>query len=702
MKPARFQRIGSSLNFLIKLMSFNKFTIGGKMRIGFAILILFCFLNGIIGWQGIRSVGQSMDQYGVWSNLDLKMNTDVAQTFLAVRNAMTEYLHTPTPAKWTALEDALAKARAGVDHWETIVQDQADLVAVAKSTRSDLAIFSTAAVDYQKSIALAQELKERFDGSVQMVLIQLQTVVADVIDPARKQAVDFVDVFSLIKWSEIDKVMNQEVIASALRTQTAFHDYIADPQAKTWFGYSKVLGATRKGVAHWKEAFGKDERQAEAAAKIEGYLDQANQVAEAFRAESEKLNQTGEMLKEAQIGMMTALQQAMTQVIAPAKEERVVSALASQANTGRLMLILILASLAIGIAAAIGIGRTVTRPIKRVVAMMQDIAQGEGDLTARLAISSRDELGELAAFFNTFVEKLQGVVQRVAENVRLLNGASGELAAVAQQMASGTEEMSVQSRNVADNSERVRNNMDGIAAASEQLSSSVGTMATAVEEMTASVGEIAQNAGNSAATANKAAEIAENTGRAVENLRESAQGINKVVEVIVDIAEQTKLLALNATIEAARAGEAGKGFAVVAGEVKDLASQTARSTGNIRTQIEALQTSIGQAAEAIDHIVQVIRQVNALSADIAAAVEQQSATTNDIAQNVAQAAGAANDVSKNTAEVASVSRQMSAGLAEMSGAALSTAQGAEQVLNSSRELSRMAEDLHAQVNQFKF
>jgi len=347
------------------------------------------------------------------------------------------------------------------------------------------------------------------------------------------------------------------------------------------------------------------------------------------------------------------------------------------------------------------ISSEITRPLARAVNGLKDIAEGEGDLTRRLEVQGRDEIGELAEWFNTFVERLQGVIKQVADDVELLSASATELATVSNQMAAGADEMSVQSGQLAENSKEVQGNMDGIAASTEQLSANVNSVATAVEEMSVSVSDVAQSAGKSAAIAKNAAQIAENTGQVVEKLSQSAQEIGQVVQVIVDISEQTNLLALNATIEAARAGEAGKGFAVVAGEVKDLARQTGDSSQDIRNKIQDIQNNTASAVNSINEIVKVIEEVSELASSIAVAVEQQSATTNDISQNVVQAAAGANDVSNNASTAASINRKMTGSVVEVSDQVKSTAQGTDQIRSSSNELSRMSESLRSLVSQFK-
>jgi len=179
---------------------------------------------------------------------------------------------------------------------------------------------------------------------------------------------------------------------------------------------------------------------------------------------------------------------------------------------------------------------------------------------------------------------------------------------------------------------------------------------------------------------------AEKANQMVQGLVKASQKIGDVVALITDIANQTNLLALNATIEAARAGEAGKGFAVVAAEVKNLATQTAKATEEIGTQINGVQGATRSAVEAIESIAKTIGEINGITSTIAAAVEEQSAATKEIARNVEQAATGTQEVSSNIGGVGQ--------------AANDTGTSATQVLAVARDLSKQSDTLKSVVIKF--
>ncbi|HXK26878.1 MAG TPA: methyl-accepting chemotaxis protein [Candidatus Binatia bacterium] len=338
-------------------------------------------------------------------------------------------------------------------------------------------------------------------------------------------------------------------------------------------------------------------------------------------------------------------------------------------------LFLSLVSLVVGgVGTLLLLRRFLVKPIYRLVALLKDVAEGEGDLTARLDAGSEDEIGELAKWFNVFVEKIQNTVQTIGRHVQDVASSSEELTSVSHQMSANSEETAAQS-NV-------------VSAASEQVSKSVQTVAAGVEEIGASIKEIAKNTTEAARVAKEAVAVAEKTNQTITKLGASSTEIGNVIKVITSIAEQTNLLALNATIEAARAGEAGKGFAVVANEVKELAKQTGEATEDISNKIGAIQHDTQGAVDAIGTIGKVINQISDIANTIASAVEEQSVTTNEMSRNVAEASKGSNEIVQNITGVAQ--------------AAQSTASGATQTQTAAQELASLATELQAAVNQFKY
>ena len=269
--------------------------------------------------------------------------------------------------------------------------------------------------------------------------------------------------------------------------------------------------------------------------------------------------------------------------------------------------------------------RSVTSPINRTVTMLKDIAEGEGDLTRRLDILKKDEIGELAGWFNTFLEKLQAIIRKIADNSLNVDQSSKEFAEIATYLSQGAAETSQRSNNVSVSAEEMSANLSNVAAAMEQTATNTNMVATATEKMTSTINEIAQNAEKARSISDQAVQNASQTSDQMDELGMAAQDIGKVVETITEISDQVNLLALNATIEAARAGEAGKGFAVVANEIKELAKQTSEATLEIKEKIANIQNSTNEAVQGIDKISEVIKDSNEIVATIATAVEEQSA-----------------------------------------------------------------------------
>ena len=315
---------------------------------------------------------------------------------------------------------------------------------------------------------------------------------------------------------------------------------------------------------------------------------------------------------------------------------------------------------------------TLLRPLRLMKDNLDDIAAGEGDLTRRLAVTSNDELGELATSFNRFVDKIHGMVRQVTEMTGQLNGLVSEVSSQAQRSESAME--------------RQRHETDQVA--------------TAINEMSAAAQEIAKSAQGASVAAQQTDEQGRTakrvvdgsirqihalvddirkSGTSLDSLQQDVSSIVSVLGVIRSIAEQTNLLALNAAIEAARAGEAGRGFAVVADEVRALASRTQQSTQEIQGMIDRLQhgtqeavsamrrsseagdgtsTQANEAGLSLGTIGELIATINSMNAQIASAAEEQTAVAEEINRSVHQIAGAVESVADETRQSAQTSRSL--------------------------------------------
>jgi methyl-accepting chemotaxis protein len=316
--------------------------------------------------------------------------------------------------------------------------------------------------------------------------------------------------------------------------------------------------------------------------------------------------------------------------------------------------------------------RAVRRPLRAMRETLQKIAGR--DLTVRAPIINRDEFGEMAEALNDAMTEIRETVAATAERVNGLSATSVELQKLAGELDGSAERTSAEARS-ADTS-------------AVHVSDSVGDMMAATEELSASIREISRQTATAASTTSEATTSANRTAEAVARLSDASREVGDIVQMITNIAEQTNLLALNASIEAARAGHAGKGFAVVATEVKDLAGETARATGEITAKIHAIQEMTTSTAKAIEAITAVIGRIDDGQRTIAAAVDQQAATTDLLAQNVGAVQAAASDISGTVSHITSSSAF--------------TAEGANTTRNSAGLVSTAADEIRGLISQFRY
>jgi len=336
-------------------------------------------------------------------------------------------------------------------------------------------------------------------------------------------------------------------------------------------------------------------------------------------------------------------------------------------------------SLLIASVGGVLITKSIITPLTRMRDMLHDIAEGEGDLTKRLDDSSNDELGEVSRWFNQFIEKLHGIIDRLSQTTHQIASASTQLHSTSEQIATGMEEVAAQASTVATASEEMSCTSNDIARNC--------TMAAETSQVTATTAHSgASIVQETIAGMDVIAECVKKSSQTVVALGMRSEQIGNIVGTIEDIADQTNLLALNAAIEAARAGEQGRGFAVVADEVRALAERTTKATREIGEMIKAIQNETSEAVnamsegvvevekgalasqksgQALENILSQIHEVSTQIIQIATAAEEQTATTNEVTMNVQQISEVVIQTSRGAEETASAASQLARQAQEM-------------------------------------
>lgn len=347
------------------------------------------------------------------------------------------------------------------------------------------------------------------------------------------------------------------------------------------------------------------------------------------------------------------------------------------------------------------IANSVLKPLNEVVMNLKDAAEGDGDLTTRIVIKSKDEIGDLAESFNVFIGKIQSIIKDVAQNSKDLTASAENLTNISLEMNSSSDHTSMVATNVASSSEDMKKNIASVAGVLDETSNNINTVAAAADEMSTTINEISQNTSTASQITQNAVIKASEVTEQMNELGNSASEINNVVSTISDISSQVNLLALNATIEAARAGEAGKGFAVVANEIKDLAKQTADATDDIRSKIEGIQTSTTHTVSGIKNITDTVNETNEIVLTVASAIEEQSSATQEIATNISNVSSGVSEVNSSMSHTSDVATNITSKIDEVKISVGELFDNSDKVNSKASELSALASKLDILVNQFK-
>ncbi|MCK8126280.1 methyl-accepting chemotaxis protein [Pseudoalteromonas sp. 2CM39R] len=376
----------------------------------------------------------------------------------------------------------------------------------------------------------------------------------------------------------------------------------------------------------------------------------------------------GRRLNDLAISQMANLVNAIEQDMANDELE----AQARHSSAYSLMLVITLVGLIAGIVIAIFISSRITGALNRLSHRMNDIADGEGDLTVTVDDSSKDETGDVARAFNKFVAKIRTTITSVASETT--------------QVASTSEELSIVSNTTSAAVKKLHDETQQVATAMTQMNATIQDVANSAENAASSASDSNNNAKAGESMVSETVHAVDNltkeinqSASAIEKLQADSENISTILDVIKGVSEQTNLLALNAAIEAARAGEQGRGFAVVADEVRTLAQRTKESATNIEQMIDKFQSGILTAIEVMtksqqqtDLVVEKVSKtgetlrtindyssaINDMNAQIASAAEQQAVVADEISRNVVNIKQVTEQSSAATEQTSTASNEM--------------------------------------------
>lgn len=661
-----------------------------KIWIGFSFLLILLLINAGISVYNLNSTRLTMNAViGKSQPLVLaahKFNEYLAQASSALGN----FLLTKNDKQRQNYQNALYEAQLELDLIANMekVKQSGDLSSAVSGLQSQFQLFQ----QYEKKMLILAEsslenetalsyASESINPISNTILSSLTTMISaeteeDVSDERR----DWLNIQHEIRYN-FSKMMNAVRLYLAAPTQRTRENLLVS--------HEFMLNLMNK-IDQFEELYNFEQEDGVSILKQNIQLYNKNMQVMIEKNESKKRRMDVYLVNEEITPLLKKMQQDIDSLV---YEETTIMSRSSEGlldglNTSlKVQITLAMVGLILGGLVAFVISRMVTIPLNNTVTALQEAALGDGDLTRRLEINSKDELGSLAQAFNQFSIKLQSLMQGVSNCSSQLIGSAEQMNQVVSSTQSDIQNQNDQIKQIASAIESMVEKIQNVAGHTGQAATLAEQTSQNSKEGKDIVNKSLQSSGELARNVDQASEV-------INQLETDVESISGVLDVIRGVAEQTNLLALNAAIEAARAGEQGRGFAVVADEVRTLASRTQESTEEIQNMIQRLQSGSQQAVEAMGNGKSKANtglDQARLSGDslekISIAVESMLSMNKEIARATEHQGQTASQVSSNVAVINQLSSQ--------------TAQGSSVMADTARQVNELAVQLQGLMRQFK-